>query len=1082
MSVNTKTKITDTTDTDLINGLKLAEKSVKKIYLDELNRYDTEIIPRNIKSISIDNNIRLFKICSLVYNKDENIQDRLNNVYSSMHSLNLSVIFMIVSSKQGLELYIGTKTTSDEYNDFCANMELGSAFKKTFDGNFPGSDIVLVETDQCIELLKKILPSKKQNAVTSLTSLPSLKNDDAQNTGYVQGIEKFIDTMNDQEYAMMIISDPISGGQIEEIKHGYEELYTGLTPFAGCDITASVNRETSLSITQTEGYTDSISSSIAKTQSFTKGSGITKSESTTNTFGLNAGGSSNYGSSSQNTVTSSGSGWGKNLVHPIKGAGVLSEAVASGITGMVGGMLGVNMSQAKQQGKSVSENTSQQFGAQRSHLESHSDTYQKGSQSGENQSSGNSTMINYENKSIKVLLEYIDEHLKRIKECENYGMWSSAAYFISPSKETSIIAACAYKGIINGEGSALETASLNTWYKDKKSETVKEYLRHFTHPRFNDPDCEIDLTAPVDVTPSTMISTKELSVQCSIPYRSVNNVSVREMAAFGRNVHCTDPNRNTISIGHMYHMGKKYTNSVISLSVDNLREHTFITGSTGSGKSNTIYEIISELNKKHIPTLIVEPAKGEYKQIFGDTFHVFGTNPKITELLKINPFKFEDGIHVLEHIDRLIDIFNVCWPMYAAMPAILKEAVEDTYISAGWDLNTSVCSGSMIYPNFKDLLYSLRKVIMSSDYSQEVKDNYTGSLITRVKSLTNGLNGQMFTCDEIDNKILFEDNTIIDLSRIGSSETKSMVMGIIVMRLQERRTVRGGINLPLKHVTVLEEAHHLLRRTSLEQSDEMSNLTGKSVEMISNAIAEMRTYGEGFIIADQSPGLLDMSVIRNTNTKIILHLPDFSDRELVGKSAGLTDDQIIELSKIPTGIAAIYQNKWIEPVLGKIFYYSAQPKQYIKKDNSDYSPAPNSEFISGRIVQYLVSCITDDKALTDVEMLKKWLVQSNMESHKKIRLFKIFDNKKKYSKEIIEKMICDLSDPNDAIIENSKECESPDEWNKSLIDQLPLDTREFTDKSIYHILECIIHYRRMEKNDEGSILKWQNYMKGKGLL
>jgi len=30
MSVNTKTKITDTTDTDLINGLKLAEKSVKK--------------------------------------------------------------------------------------------------------------------------------------------------------------------------------------------------------------------------------------------------------------------------------------------------------------------------------------------------------------------------------------------------------------------------------------------------------------------------------------------------------------------------------------------------------------------------------------------------------------------------------------------------------------------------------------------------------------------------------------------------------------------------------------------------------------------------------------------------------------------------------------------------------------------------------------------------------------------------------------------------------------------------------------------------------------------------------------------
>ena len=94
------------------------------------------------------------------------------------------------------------------------------------------------------------------------------------------------------------------------------------------------------------------------------------------------------------------------------------------------------------------------------------------------------------------------------------------------------------------------------------------------------------------------------------------------------------------------------------------------------------------------------------------------------------------------------------------------------------------------------------------------------------------------------------------------------------------------------HITVLEEAHNILRRTSIEQSAEGSNILGKSVEMISNAIAEMRTYGEGFIIADQAPGLMDMSVIRNTNTKIIMRLPDQADRELVGKAANLNDDQI----------------------------------------------------------------------------------------------------------------------------------------------------------------------------------------------
>ena len=132
----------------------------------------------------------------------------------------------------------------------------------------------------------------------------------------------------------------------------------------------------------------------------------------------------------------------------------------------------------------------------------------------------------------------------------------------------------------------------------------------------------------------------------------------------------------------------------------------------------------------------------------------------------------------------------------------------------------------------------------------------------------------------------------------------------------------------LKHITVLEEAHHLLKRTSFEQPAEGGNLLGKSVEMIANAIAEMRTYGEGFIIADQAPGLLDMAAIRNTNTKIILRLPDQTDRELVGKAAGLNDDQISELSKLPRGVAAVYQNELIQPVLCKVDHFKVESNTY----------------------------------------------------------------------------------------------------------------------------------------------------------
>jgi hypothetical protein len=334
-----------------------------------------------------------------------------------------------------------------------------------------------------------------------------------------------------------------------------------------------------------------------------------------------------------------------------------------------------------------------------------------------------------------------------------------------------------------------------------------------------------------------------------------------------------------------------------------------------------VYTILRKAKKKGIKFLVVEPAKGEYKHVFGMTkdVSVYGTNPELTHMLRINPFSFPKGIHILEHLDRLVEIFNVCWPMYAAMPAVLKSAVEKAYEDCGWNLNTSRnVYGEDIYPSFADVAAKVKEVIDSSEYDNDNKGAYKGALQTRLASLANGLNGMIFVQDELSSELLFDENVIIDLSRVGSTETKSLIMGMLVLKLQEYRMVTADdMNAELKHLTVLEEAHNLLKRTS-SQSSEGANLTGKSVEMLANAIAEMRTYGEGFIIADQAPGLLDMSVIRNTNTKIIMRLPDLSDRELVGKAAGLNDDQIIELAKLPRGVAAVYQNEWIQPILCKV--------------------------------------------------------------------------------------------------------------------------------------------------------------------
>lgn len=354
-----------------------------------------------------------------------------------------------------------------------------------------------------------------------------------------------------------------------------------------------------------------------------------------------------------------------------------------------------------------------------------------------------------------------------------------------------------------------------------------------------------------------------------------------------------------------------------------------------------------------IPFLVVEPAKGEYKRYYGKLpgIHVYCTNPRYYSMLRINPFRFNQGIHVLEHLDRLIEIFNACWPLYAAMPAILKESFERAYIKCGWDLENSIYipNGHSKFPTFNDVLEALPEIINSSSYSSDSKGDYTGALVTRVKSLTNGISGQVLcSVNDIDEEYLFDQNTIVDLSRVSSLETKSLLMGVLILKLNEYRMCTSEENQPLRHVTVMEEAHNILKRSPTGGS-EGSNVQAKSVEMISSAIAEMRTYGEGFIIVDQSPTAVDVSAVKNTNTKIIMRLPDYEDCKIAGLSMGLNDSQIREISRFPMGVAVVYQNNWVEAVLTQI---DKSEEQYHQTDL--ITDAYSLSMIKGQLVIELV--------------------------------------------------------------------------------------------------------------------------------
>ena len=968
-----------------------------KKYLLDLNNYDVVTINKDLAEQEINDIARFYHLDRIIYDKEENNQEKLLNVYNALYTCGGSVILLIKSDSQKVDFYIGTKQNDKNQLKICQEV-----LEKAIRGNFKGTQVThIFGNDTINDLVKNIFPEDTKG-IAAVTSVASFREGHTMKSGdFVQGLEKLLETTQGEEFSLMILAQPITPVEIEIIRSGYENLYSQLIPFAETEINYGQNQSKAITDSITEGLSKGITESVAYTKSHSLSVGTSKSisetisESVNKSFNIGFGGSGSNTNSTSKTDTKSGG---------LK-AGFLSLGKSIGKT--AGSALTALMSLNVGYNKTTSQSSSQATtkGESRNKTDTDGQTKSKGTQKTESTSTTKSDTLtigdsvskttHMQNRGVKTLLEHIDVQLKRLDECADLGMWDSAAYVIAGDAQTSRVVASSYQALIRGKNSGVENSAVTVWNANAenqkfKTRAVANYLKKMEHPLLKEYE-----DSPIIVTPAAMISGEELTVAAGLPQQSLPGLPVDNIAKFGREViyQRNFPNK-TISFGKIYHMGQIEEKSEVKLNVDLLTSHVFVTGSTGAGKSNAVYKLLQELKYKKIPWLVIEPAKGEYKDAFGgmNNVDVYGTNPyKVPNMLQINPFSFPDDIHVLEHIDRLVEIFNACWPMYAAMPAILRESIERAYESCGWSLKFSKNPGQ--FPTFDTLLDILPKVVDSSAYSSDTSSDYKGALVTRVRSLTRGIHGMIFNGDVDFNKLL-NTPSIIDLSRVGSQETKSLIMGVLVLKLQEFRMSEDiSANSELRHITVLEEAHNLLRRTSSEQSQESSNLQGQSVAMIANAIAEMRTYGEGFVIADQSPALMDMSVIRNTNTKIILRLPDESDRQLVGKATGLSDVQIEELSGLDLGVAAIFQSDWTEPVLCKIDRFTNE-KSFKDRYKGQVFTWHDSESLA--VKKFLNKALDVEKvdlSAEEIKEVRKWYSKLNL-SEKAMYIFEnVIENK-----------------------------------------------------------------------------------------
>ncbi|MST85237.1 ATP-binding protein [Hallella mizrahii] len=857
----------------------LFDNVVTRNYLQLLD--NCEVIPMDESKKYSD--FRWFRITKIVKEKDTYFTDKLSMLYMSLHKTARNVVLVLNKQKgQDLELYLGAR-------DMEGNKKIsGKILESGIKGYFPGMTFEYVNDD-----VIRNIPFDRPS-VSSVSAVASLRDDKKEH--FVQGLERLINaTAGIGRFRVFFIAEKVSNEEATSMMSAFNSLYTNLSPAENIQLTYNENQSHSVSETLSQNFSESIGESLSQTITHTEGTSKTTTEGTS----ISKGTSSNH---SRNLFTS--------LWHGLVG-GETSNGTSYSETNSRSTSYGSNYSNSEANQHGTNKNTTK--GDSTSNETSDSST------------KGLSEQITYKNRSAKFYLAILDKQIERLQNGIPFGLWSVATYFVANDSTTAQVLANIYRGTIIGEDSSLESCAINTW-NDSDANKILKYLTNEIHPRFN------YNTLPISA--ASVVNSKELAIHLSLPQTSVPGVIVEERATFARNVFSNKKPSETLQLGYVSHLRLKSTTPV-ELDVDELTKHVFVTGSTGSGKSNTMYLLLSQLRDNGKTFMVIEPAKGEYKNVFGNLpdVTVYSHTHKVGQVLKINPFEFPyKHIEVLEHIERIVSIFNACWSLYAAMPSILKHSIITAYEKCGWDMDTSTNKlGKPIFPSMEDVVVCLKDYLDHSDYSPETKGDYKGALEKRLQDLCEGIFDRIFNRDSLSNEDLFNKNVIVDLSRTGSSETNALIMGFLITKLNEFRMAEGGMNRGLRHVMVLEEAHNLLRKVSTSQSTETANVAGKSVEMITNSIAEMRTYGESFFIVDQSPSLLDSAAIRNTNTKIVLSLPEAEDRKAAGLSMSLSEEQIEEIARQKQGEAIVYQNSWEEPVQCKVDRYVYDEKAYYNK-------------------------------------------------------------------------------------------------------------------------------------------------------
>jgi len=361
------------------------------------------------------------------------------------------------------------------------------------------------------------------------------------------------------------------------------------------------------------------------------------------------------------------------------------------------------------------------------------------------------------------------------------------------------------------------------------------------------------------------------------------------------------------------HIGDYYRGGAVVAPIIDLKRHGLITGTTGSGKTNTVLYLLDQIWKKtKVPFLVIEAAKKEYRALSSvdgfDDLLIFTLGDETTSPFRFNPFELLLGVRVEAHISRLQTCFNAALPQFGILPSIIAEALENVYKSKGWKLTDRALASQddRLYPTLQEMYREVIRVSESRGYAGETYHNIRAAAAGRIGGLLRGSRGRMFGCQRsFPAEIIFNRPVILELNDLNEDD-KALTMMFLLMWLREYRELNPSKEL--QHLTVIEEAHNVVSNVqSVGASEIAADTKAKAVAAFSNMLSEVRAYGEGILISDQSPEKLAPDAMRNTNLQIAHQLRDRLDREAVARAMIMDDVQQEYLGKLRVGEAALFR-------------------------------------------------------------------------------------------------------------------------------------------------------------------------------